>query len=402
MKNYDEAEKYYLMAIENNVVISLYNIAKLYFETSNFILSEKYYLKVVENSNNNEILKKILLKIYTNLSYIYHKNNDYVNTIKYYLKIIEYKSIIPKNTLATIYHGLSKIYNKLKDEENAVKYSIEAANLNVIDSMICLGDYYDKGKKYDESIKYYSKIIEFKNDIKKHTLANIYHKLGMVYSYINDVKNTIKYLIQSADLDNIESMICLGNYYFSCENYDESIKYFENAVNKGNSLAMVHLSLIYSHNKSDYDSSIKYLSMAIEKSNEHSKAFVNNIALKHFNDNNYDVSLKYYHLSLHNNFIDTDGLYNMSHCYHKKEDYDNEIIYLKMIIERHTENEHLAKLVFLYIIYDFNIKDEIIYTILSSITNKPSYVIQKIQIIINEIYQNLSELYYSNFNIYAI
>lgn len=89
-RQYDLAEKYYLMAIEKDNVSSMNNLGILYFDQGKYDLAEKYLLMAVNKSNPRAM---------NNLGYVYKKSKSYYFAEKYYLMAIKKNNINAMNNL---------------------------------------------------------------------------------------------------------------------------------------------------------------------------------------------------------------------------------------------------------------------------------------------------------------
>lgn len=183
------------------------------------------------------------------------------------------------------------------------------------------------GYNIELAIHHFKKAAEKGNDLAE-------YKLGKIYYNLNDIDNSIKYLVQSSnkgnqhaqyqlgkiysdkslkqfditsaikqfkascDQGNIYSMIALGNIYSdeSDPNYniDHAIKYFKKAAENGSDYADYKLGKIY-YDLNDITNSLKYLTKSSDNGNEHAqyqlgKLFSNkdlqqydiHLAIKHF------------------------------------------------------------------------------------------------------------------------
>lgn len=96
---YDAAEKYYLIAIQNNYNVSMYNLANMYAKQKKYDYAEKYYFMAIENGYN---------KALNNLAYMCEIQNKYDDAEKYYLINIERNNNISKNNLVDMYEKQNK------------------------------------------------------------------------------------------------------------------------------------------------------------------------------------------------------------------------------------------------------------------------------------------------------
>ena len=133
-KNYSEAEKWYLKAIEKGNFTAISNIAYLYFEKKDYEKSIKYYKeyqKLVDNPDN-----------YLWIAAAYYEMDDYKNAKEWFLKTIKFeKDGASENRL-----GL--IFSNEGNHKEAIKWylaAIQKGNLWAYDNLavlyLNLGDY---------------------------------------------------------------------------------------------------------------------------------------------------------------------------------------------------------------------------------------------------------------------
>ena len=133
-KNYSEAEKWYLKAIEKGNFTAISNIAYLYFEKKDYEKAIKYYKeyqKLVDNPNN-----------YLWIAAAYYEIEDYKNAKEWFLKTIKFeKDGVSENRL-----GL--IFSNEGNHKEAIKWylaAIQKGNLWAYDNLavlyLNLGDY---------------------------------------------------------------------------------------------------------------------------------------------------------------------------------------------------------------------------------------------------------------------
>lgn len=133
-KNYSEAEKWYLKAIEKGNFTAISNIAYLYFEKKDYEKSIKYYKeyqKLVDNPNN-----------YLWIAAAYYEMDDYKNAKEWYLKVAKFeKDGFSENKLGVM-------FEEEGNQKEALKWynaSIQKGNLWAYDNLavlyLNLGDY---------------------------------------------------------------------------------------------------------------------------------------------------------------------------------------------------------------------------------------------------------------------
>jgi TPR repeat protein len=134
--------------------------------------------------------------------------------------------------------------------------------------------------------------------IPSQTIPDVYELL--VNHNINHTNNTDKYYLY------------VGWYYDNMKhNYEEAIKYYLLAIDKGNYIAMNNLAHYYNV-ENNYKEAIKYWLLAIDKGNY---IAMNNLAHYYYNvENNYKEAIKYYLLAIDKgNYIAMNNLSKIAH-----------------------------------------------------------------------------------------
>ena len=126
-KNYSEAEKWYLKAIEKGNFTAISNIAYLYFEKKDYEKSIKYYKeyqKLVDNPDN-----------YLWIAAAYYEMDDYKNAKEWYLKVAKFeKDGFSENKLGVMFEEEGNQKEALKWYSAAIK----KGNLWAYDSLAAL------------------------------------------------------------------------------------------------------------------------------------------------------------------------------------------------------------------------------------------------------------------------
>ena len=224
-KDYDKAEKYYLKALElapedatnnGNYAIFLTNIKKDYDK------AEKYYLKalevVPENTNNNRNYAIFLKDI----------KKDYDKAEKYYLKALK---LAPENATyngnyATLLHQIKKDYDE------AEKYYLKALELDP-ENANNNGNYAtflkDIKKDYDKAEEYYLKALEL---VPENATYNGNYAI-FLQTIKKDYDKAEKYYLKALELAT-EEATHNGNYAIFLQNikkdYDKAEKYYLKAL----------------------------------------------------------------------------------------------------------------------------------------------------------------------------
>ena len=139
-KNYSEAEKWYLKAIENGNFTAISNIAYLYFEKEDYEKSIKYYKeyqKLADNTDN-----------YLWIASAYEELKDYKNAKEWYLKMTKFrKEGFSENKLGIIFEVEGNQREALKWYQASIQKGYLWAYYNLADLYVDLGDY-NAGEKW--------------------------------------------------------------------------------------------------------------------------------------------------------------------------------------------------------------------------------------------------------------
>ena len=132
-KNYSEAEKWYLKAIENGNFTAISNIAYLYFEKGDYEKSIKYYKeyqKLVDNLDN-----------YLWIAGAYYEMEDYKNAKEWYLKVTKFeKDGFSENKLGLMFEEEGNQKEALKWYQASVQKGYPWAYYNLTNFYAGLGD----------------------------------------------------------------------------------------------------------------------------------------------------------------------------------------------------------------------------------------------------------------------
>ena len=132
-KNYSEAEKWYLKAIENGNFTAISNIAYLYFEKGDYEKSIKYYKeyqKLVDNPDN-----------YLWIAVAYYEMEDYKNAKEWYLKVAKFeKDGFSENKLGVMFEEEGNQKEALKWYQASVQKGYPWAYYNLTNFYAGLGD----------------------------------------------------------------------------------------------------------------------------------------------------------------------------------------------------------------------------------------------------------------------
>jgi hypothetical protein len=202
---------YQLIGINNNILDSIYNIGSLYLLKKNYNKMKTYYLMAIEQ--NHLVAISNLATYYKLIEY------DYINMEKYYKLAAELNCIFSMNNLANYYYMI-KAYDKLE------YYCKKAINLvNCPNSWLMYGQYF----------------LTVKNDTKTGiNMILISKKLGcnisdiqlaLIYCKIGNYKEMHKYYELSIQNQKYISYFYLSLYYDKIQNdHINALKYAELAV----------------------------------------------------------------------------------------------------------------------------------------------------------------------------
>jgi hypothetical protein len=194
-ENYNQMKKYYLMAIEKDYSLAMYNLGYYYQHIGkDYNLSKKYYLMAIEKDCSSAM---------NNLGYYYqHIEKDYNLSKKYYLMGIEKSNTDAMYNLGYHYQFMQQDYNLMK------KYYLMAIEKDCSSAMNNLGYYYQNIEKdYNLAKKYYLMGAEKGN-------SDTMYNLGYYYQYMEHDYNLMKkYYLMASEKGHKMSIRYLENFY---------------------------------------------------------------------------------------------------------------------------------------------------------------------------------------------
>jgi TPR repeat protein len=164
-EDYDKAKEYYLKAIEQGDSDAMLALGNLYRENYNdFSKAEIYYKLGVEKGNTGSII---------NMGNIYNfVNKDFRKAEEYYLMAVEKGDTRALLNLGNLYEDSYKNYKK------AEEYFLMAVEKGEIKAMINLGNlYFDLYKDYEKAENYYLKAVKQNDFNAMNSMAWIYFEL---------------------------------------------------------------------------------------------------------------------------------------------------------------------------------------------------------------------------------
>ncbi|MCI5166279.1 MAG: sel1 repeat family protein [Candidatus Electrothrix sp. GM3_4] len=333
MKQFDNALKYYLRAIEKGSVDATFNLGLLYgSELKNFDKAVTYYQMAVDMGDAHAMF---------NLANLYAdelKNNDKA--------IICYQMAIDKGITHAIFN-LGLLYqDEMKDFDKAITCYQQAVSTGHVGAMINLGLLYESElKDFDKAITYYKMAMDIGD-----TGAMI--NLGLLHqNKLKDFDNAISYYQMAVHKGDTRAMINLGLLYQNGLNdFDNAIAYYQMAVNKGDAGAMINLGYLYDNKLKDFDNAIAYYQMAVHKGDARA---MNNLGYLYDNElKDFDNAISYYQMAVHKG--DTRAMINLGLLYQNGlNDFDNAIAYYQMAVNKGDA----GAMINLGYLYDNELKD---------------------------------------------
>lgn len=214
--------------------------------------------KAIYFINHNEIDKAILcykkcardgnVEAMNNLASIYWQvKHDYPNTCYWYKQAMDKGSRIAFNSLALVYQENGEYNKAIKLFSALSKYEPKAyLNIGLIYET-CLNDFENALSAYQNA---YDKGIDEAG-----------YAMGLLYQKQGNISEAKMCFEKAALKGHVNSMVALGNIYYGSSkshNIDKAEKVYKEAAEKGSSEALVALGRIYKYDKGDYVASFKF------------------------------------------------------------------------------------------------------------------------------------------------
>ena len=213
-RDYSEAKKYFQKSIDKGGTVALFNLAEVYRIEKNFSQAEKYYLLAISKGETQS---------YNNLALLYSENGKIEKAIETYLKAGENGDIKGYYNLANLYFYEPK-YKNLKKAE---KYYLKGAEQNHQNSIRMLGFVYQELKDYKKAKEYYLKAL--RNNENDGILVN----LGLVYNELGETKKAEETHLKAIEKGYIGSMYNLASFYKKNGKIEEAKKWYKKALENG-------------------------------------------------------------------------------------------------------------------------------------------------------------------------
>ena len=202
----EEAERYYLLAIEKGHVGAMFNIAILYANQERKEEAERYYLLAVEKGYVSAMF---------NLAILYVNQERKEEAEKYYLLAIEKEHVSALNNLA-------HLYENQKRKEEAERYYLLAIEKGDVNAMFNLAHLYENQKRIEEAERYYLFAIE-KGDV------GALNNLALLYANQNRKEEAEMYYLLAIEKGYVAAM------------YNLVVLYYNNNIKKYDALKYIRL-----------------------------------------------------------------------------------------------------------------------------------------------------------------
>jgi TPR repeat protein len=225
------------------------NAAELGHGVSQLIIAE-FYQKGKGIDKNDELAEKFFnLAIANNVKDSHYKFAEFLSeqqqhtkALTFYEQASKQGSVLADYTLATLYLKSKNSNNK----ETALELLTRSANAGYSLAQQKLGEIYNTKKDYKQSIFWYKKAANNGNIPSQYSLGVLYLKgLGTQ----KDIYKSTELFIQAAKNGNADAQYSLAIRYLKGDgiekNYQEAVKWLERAAQNGHSYAMYSLSLRY-------------------------------------------------------------------------------------------------------------------------------------------------------------
>ena len=231
IKNYKEATKYYLKAIEINPnTIHLYNnLANVYIDQKDFNLA----IPVLENSIK---LDQKNIESFLQLAHINKINKDYVTA----LDLLD-KALNIDNQSVPVIFSIGNVMLEMKENEQAMEcfkncISIEPSHIS---SLLNISHILIHQENYEDALIYLNTLLKY--DPRNTNALNNFGVCSLKMRSLDDASNSFL-LARSLDSKNVEVLINLNLVSMEKKDYESAKKYLEEAISiePENKLANLH------------------------------------------------------------------------------------------------------------------------------------------------------------------
>ncbi|AKB51261.1 hypothetical protein MSBRW_2008 [Methanosarcina barkeri str. Wiesmoor] len=315
--------------------------------------AEIYAKKALEFDKNNFLAKCVIGLLE------YDKGN-----IKDSLRTLKQASTINPN-VGYPFNCMARIYSSEKDYGNAIKYgkkavkiesdnaiflmelAIDYMNIAFPENEVCISSDFSKMLKMEyleKALKCLEKAKEMSESQGNNYLnCEIYTYLSRVHLAKGEFNKSIEYceMIINSGLDTIDIYIILGEAYGECQNYDKVIEYYELLLKREN-LTENHLFIVKANLATSYfyknrlNEAEKLFKELIDENPENINLC---IQMSNVLEENGKIEKAFSLLEKIDKFSQKpwDFYYMMGRLYHKKDDYESSVKYLKEAISKNSE-----------------------------------------------------------------
>jgi CHAT domain-containing protein/Tfp pilus assembly protein PilF len=210
---FEKAEKILLKKVGPNHsdIGSLYqNMGQTYVHMADYGKALTYFNKALAIADENlEAGHPNILSINMNIGYVYEKNKDYKNALKYYE--LSLPTELNNPSVIKTYTNLASLYNAVKQPDQADLYYNKAINVAI--------DIF--GADHPETGLLYTRYGYFLTSENKEEKSISWIRKALAISLKN-------YGNKSREVSN--NLTYIGNYYFIKNDFDQALKYYQDAI----------------------------------------------------------------------------------------------------------------------------------------------------------------------------
>ncbi|WP_457934294.1 tetratricopeptide repeat protein [Pseudoalteromonas sp. SCSIO 43210] len=216
--NFNEAEYYYLQAIERGADHAAFGLALLYHKKKHFDNAEKYYLKAAKNGFDNAL---------TNIGYLHEEQSQFDKAEYYYLKA-------SKNNDVNALFNLGLLYKRQGKIEKSESCFIESCKLGESEAYLSLGELYSESGSFEKAKTCYLQACE-----EGHTIALL--PLGNLYQDQGQLEQAVDCFLKAVESGDRDALFNLGNLYSKQGKLNKARDYFLRASENGDNHALLNL-----------------------------------------------------------------------------------------------------------------------------------------------------------------
>lgn len=313
----ENAEKDYKKALELAPESYMVNeaLADLYFNKQEFEKAAEYYDKSIElKSDNREAKEKKIMSLM--------ENEDYDAAIKCCEELYnaDKSDIVAMATMGDCYYH-KKDYEKALDiyDEAVASCQVKGDVENLTKLYLSVGTCYLMNENYDKAIQFLTEYINTAGTVS----LDAYLNRGIAYYNHTDYTNTIADMTVVIENDYEKSKACLyrGMSYYSQYEYESAADdlefYLEENPDSTDYYINLAVSLDFSGEKQEAK---KWYLKSIQA--EQSVDLANyNVAFIYFEDNEFEISAKYFTYCIEHEYNLDYAYYNRGMCYYYLKDY---------------------------------------------------------------------------------